>query len=85
MNLLKELVEKIDAVVLSDGEAVASLEVRPDEVAVGVLPELLRKHYVVYTDAQKNLDVLAEQDPSLAGVKAMGRAQRARFERAKNY
>lgn len=32
-----------------------------------------------------NLDVLAQQDPSLAGVKAMGRAQRARVERAKNY
>ena len=32
-----------------------------------------------------NLDILAQQDPSLAGVKAMGRAQRARVERAKNY
>jgi len=32
-----------------------------------------------------NLDVLARQDPALAGVKAMGRAQRARVERAKNY
>jgi hypothetical protein len=32
-----------------------------------------------------NLDVLASQDPSLAGTKAMGRAQRARFERQKNY
>lgn len=32
-----------------------------------------------------NLDELARQDPSLAGVKAMGRAQRARVERAKNY
>ncbi len=32
-----------------------------------------------------NLDVLARQDPSLAGVKAMGRSQRARVERAKNY
>jgi len=32
-----------------------------------------------------NLDVLAQQDPALAGVKAMGRAQRARVERAKNY
>ena len=31
------------------------------------------------------LEVLAAQDPSLAGVKAMGRAQRARVERAKNY
>lgn len=31
------------------------------------------------------LDLLAQQDPSLAGVKAMGRAQRARFERQKNY
>ncbi|MGE5646875.1 MAG: DegT/DnrJ/EryC1/StrS family aminotransferase [Acidobacteriota bacterium] len=28
---------------------------------------------------------LAAADPSLAGAKAMGRAQRARFERAKNY
>jgi len=32
-----------------------------------------------------NLDELAEADPSLAGAKAMGRAQRARFERQKNY
>ncbi|MCE5308887.1 MAG: DegT/DnrJ/EryC1/StrS family aminotransferase [Acidobacteriales bacterium] len=32
-----------------------------------------------------NLDELAQADPSLAGVKAMGRAQRARFERQKNY
>lgn len=32
-----------------------------------------------------NLETLAAQDPSLAGVKAMGRAQRARFERKKNY
>jgi len=31
------------------------------------------------------LDALAAADPSLAGVKAMGRAQRARFERNKNY
>jgi hypothetical protein len=28
---------------------------------------------------------LAAADPSLAGVKAMGRAQRARVERKKNY
>jgi len=33
----------------------------------------------------ENLGVLAKQDPALAGVKAMGRAQRARVERAKNY
>jgi dTDP-4-amino-4,6-dideoxygalactose transaminase len=33
----------------------------------------------------ENLALLAQQDPSLAGVKAMGRAQRARVERAKNY
>ena len=32
-----------------------------------------------------NLETLAAQDPSLAGVKAMGRAQRARVERMKNY
>jgi dTDP-4-amino-4,6-dideoxygalactose transaminase len=32
-----------------------------------------------------NRGLLAEQDPSLAGAKAMGRAQRARFEREKNY
>ena len=32
-----------------------------------------------------NLETLAAQDPALAGVKAMGRAQRARFERQKNY
>jgi dTDP-4-amino-4,6-dideoxygalactose transaminase len=32
-----------------------------------------------------NLELLAQQDPALAGVKAMGRAQRARFERQKNY
>jgi dTDP-4-amino-4,6-dideoxygalactose transaminase len=32
-----------------------------------------------------HLEDLAKQDPSLAGVKAMGRAQRARFERMKNY
>ncbi|GIU74039.1 MAG: 3-amino-5-hydroxybenzoate synthase [Bryobacteraceae bacterium] len=32
-----------------------------------------------------NLERLAGADPSLAGVKAMGRAQRARFERNKNY
>lgn len=31
------------------------------------------------------LDRLAEADPALAGVKAMGRAQRARHERNKNY
>ena len=31
------------------------------------------------------LDKLASADPSLAGVKAMGRAQRARHERSKNY
>jgi len=31
------------------------------------------------------LEKLSQQDPSLAGVKAMGRAQRARFERKKNY
>ncbi|HZU25372.1 MAG TPA: DegT/DnrJ/EryC1/StrS family aminotransferase [Bryobacteraceae bacterium] len=31
------------------------------------------------------LDELASADPSLAGVKAMGRAQRARHERQKNY
>lgn len=30
-------------------------------------------------------DTLAAQDPALAGPKAMGRAQRARFERGKNY
>lgn len=33
----------------------------------------------------ENLETLAAQDPGLAGVKAMGRAQRARVERAKNY
>ena len=32
-----------------------------------------------------NLDELARQDPALAGVKGMGRAQRARVERSKNY
>lgn len=32
-----------------------------------------------------NLETLAAQDPLLAGVKAMGRAQRARHERQKNY
>jgi dTDP-4-amino-4,6-dideoxygalactose transaminase len=32
-----------------------------------------------------NREVLARQDPSIAGAKAMGRAQRARFERQKNY
>lgn len=32
-----------------------------------------------------NLPALAEADPALAGAKAMGRAQRARFERQKNY
>jgi len=32
-----------------------------------------------------NREVLAGQDPKLAGSKAMGRAQRARFERQKNY
>ncbi|QOY86194.1 DegT/DnrJ/EryC1/StrS family aminotransferase [Paludibaculum fermentans] len=32
-----------------------------------------------------NLETLSKQDPALAGVKAMGRAQRARFERQKNY
>ena len=32
-----------------------------------------------------NLEVLAAQDASLAGVKALGRAQRARVEREKNY
>lgn len=31
------------------------------------------------------LDRLAKADPSLAGVKAMGRAQRARYERNRNY
>ena len=33
----------------------------------------------------ENLHRLAAQDPALAGVKAMGRAQRARVERQKNY
>jgi hypothetical protein len=33
----------------------------------------------------EHLELLAAQDPALAGVKAMGRAQRARVERAKNY
>ncbi|MCS7023795.1 MAG: DegT/DnrJ/EryC1/StrS family aminotransferase [Bryobacteraceae bacterium] len=33
----------------------------------------------------ENLEVLARQDAALAGIKAMGRAQRARVERAKNY
>jgi dTDP-4-amino-4,6-dideoxygalactose transaminase len=32
-----------------------------------------------------NLELLSKQDPSFAGVKAMGRAQRARVERQKNY
>lgn len=32
-----------------------------------------------------HLEELSRQDPSLAGVKAMGRAQRARVERQKNY
>lgn len=32
-----------------------------------------------------NLELLSRQDPTLAGVKAMGRAQRARAERSKNY
>jgi 3-amino-5-hydroxybenzoate synthase len=32
-----------------------------------------------------NLELLSRQDPALAGPKAMGRAQRARYERAKNY
>ncbi len=32
-----------------------------------------------------NLGVLAGADPALAGVKALGRAQRARAERSKNY
>ncbi len=32
-----------------------------------------------------NIDALAAADPALAGVKAMGRAQRARVERQKNY
>jgi dTDP-4-amino-4,6-dideoxygalactose transaminase len=32
-----------------------------------------------------HLEELSKQDPNLAGVKAMGRAQRARFERQKNY
>lgn len=31
------------------------------------------------------LELLSKQDPSLAGVKAMGRAQRARVERGHNY
>ena len=33
----------------------------------------------------KNLDALAHADPSLAGLKAMSRSQRPRFERQKNY
>jgi dTDP-4-amino-4,6-dideoxygalactose transaminase len=33
----------------------------------------------------ENLELLSRQDPALAGPKAMGRAQRARHERAKNY
>lgn len=37
------------------------------------------------TKVAENLEVLSQQDPKLAGVKAMGRAQRARFERQKNY
>lgn len=37
------------------------------------------------TKVAENLEVLARQDPQVAGVKAMGRAQRARFERQKNY
>ena len=32
-----------------------------------------------------NLEELSRQDPALAGFKAMGRAQRARVERAQNY
>jgi dTDP-4-amino-4,6-dideoxygalactose transaminase len=32
-----------------------------------------------------NLEALSRQDPAMAGVKAMGRAQRARVERAQNY
>jgi dTDP-4-amino-4,6-dideoxygalactose transaminase len=32
-----------------------------------------------------NREALAAQDPKIAGAKAMGRAQRARFEREKNY
>ena len=32
-----------------------------------------------------SLELLSRQDPALAGVKAMGRAQRARAERTKNY
>ena len=32
-----------------------------------------------------NLEALSREDPALAGVKAMGRAQRAMVERAKNY
>jgi dTDP-4-amino-4,6-dideoxygalactose transaminase len=42
----------------------------------------------VHTAIQKvldNLDELAQADPSLSGSKAMDRAQRARFERQKNY
>lgn len=31
------------------------------------------------------LELLSKQDPALAGVKALGRSQRARFERQKNY
>ena len=33
----------------------------------------------------KNLDALAQADPALAGLKAMSRSQRPRFERQKNY
>jgi dTDP-4-amino-4,6-dideoxygalactose transaminase len=42
----------------------------------------------VHTAIEKvldNLDELAQADPSIAGSKAMGRAQRARFERHRNY
>jgi hypothetical protein len=44
----------------------------------------VRDVHIAIQKVLDNLDELAQADPSLAGAKAMGRAQRARFERRKD-
>jgi hypothetical protein len=51
MSFLEELMEKVNQVTLNDGEFVAKQKIRRGEVVVGILPEPLRKLYVVYVNS----------------------------------
>ena len=61
MNLLRELVAKIDATQLQNGELLAEHEVEPNDEVVGVLPEELRRHYAVLRASRADLEKLQKE------------------------